>query len=41
MNISDEDPDSILTGRKKVEERQSVEEDTDKEPLSYLDALKN
>lgn len=41
VNISDEDPDSILTGRKKVEERQSVEEDADEESLSYLDALKN
>ena len=40
MDANDEDPDFILTGRKKIEERHSVEEDAS-ESLSYLDALKN
>ena len=40
VDANDEDPDFILTGRKKIEERHSVEEDAS-ESLSYLDALKN
>ena len=40
MDANDEDPDFILTSRKKIEERHSVEEDAS-EYLSYLDALKN
>ena len=40
VDANDEDPNFILTGRKKIEERHSVEEDAS-ESLSYLDALKN
>ena len=40
VDANDEDPDFILTSRKKIEERHSVEEDAS-ESLSYLDALKN
>lgn len=40
VNACDEDPDFILTGRNKVEEKQTIEEDVD-EPLTYLDALKS
>ena len=40
VDANDEDPNFILTGRKKIEERHSVEEDAN-ESLSYLDALKN
>ena len=40
MDANDEDPDFILTGRKKIEERHSIEEDAG-ESLSYLDAFKN
>ena len=40
MDANDEDPDFILTGRKKIEERHSVEEDAS-ESLSYLYSLKN
>ena len=40
VDANDGDPDFILTGRKKIEERHSVEEDTN-ESLSYLDAFKN
>ena len=36
----DEDPDFILTGRKKAEEKQTTEKDAD-EPLTYQDVLKN
>lgn len=40
VDANDGDPDFILTGRKKIEERHSVEEDAN-ESLSYLDAFKN
>ena len=40
VDANDEDPNFILTGRKKIEERHSVEEDAN-ESLSYLDAFKN
>ena len=40
MDANDEDSDFILTGRKRIEERHSIEEDAG-ESLSYLDALKN
>ena len=40
VDANDGDPDFILTGRKKIEEKHYVEEDAS-ESLSYLDALKN
>lgn len=39
VDACDEDPDFILTGRKKVEEKQTTEEDADEYP-TYLDMLK-
>ena len=40
QDACDEDPDFILTGRKKAEEKQTTEKDAD-EPLTYQDVLKN
>ena len=40
VDAHDEDPDFILTGKKKAEERQIIEENAD-EYLTYWDALKN
>lgn len=40
VDACDEDPDFILTGRKKAEEKHTAEEDAD-EPLTYWDALKS
>lgn len=40
MDANDGDPDFILTGRKKIEEKHYVKEDAN-ESLSYLDAFKN
>lgn len=40
VDAHDEDPDFILTGKKKAEERQINEEDAD-ESLTYWNALKN
>lgn len=39
MDANDEDPDFILTGKKKIEERNYVEDAN--ESLSYLDVFKN
>ena len=41
MDANDGDPDFILTGRKKIEERHSIEEEDASESLSYLYSLKN
>ena len=43
QDACDEDPDFILTGRKKIKQRHSVEEEEEDagESLSYLDAFKN
>ena len=41
VDANDEDLDFILTGKKKIEERQSIEEEDASESQSYLDALKN
>lgn len=40
VDACDEDPDFILTGRKKAEEKHTAEEDAD-EPLTYWDVLKS
>ena len=40
QDACDEDPDFILTSRKKAEEKQTIEKDAD-EPLTYQDVLKN
>ena len=40
VDACDEDPDFILTGMKKAEEKQTTEEDAD-EPLTYWNVLKN
>ena len=40
QDACDEDPDFILSSRKKAEEKQTIEKDAD-EPLTYQDVLKS